>query len=91
MHAKKQKTTHVVTIPYASQENEAFPQYESSFDPPIMGQGPPSLSLQVPDAPVQDSGMEVEGATTMPPNSSAEGLAPQDVVVDMSGQSSRLC
>lgn len=70
------------------QENEAVPQYEGSFQPPVMGHGPPALSLQVPDAPVPS---EVEGATTMPLKSSADSLAQKDVVVDMSGQSLRLC
>lgn len=92
MHAlnKDSKSCHRSSYPYALQENEAVPQHESSFGPPVKGHGPPPLSLQVPDAPVQGEG-EGEGATTMPPKSSADGLALKDVVVDMSGQSLRLC
>ena len=67
----------------ALQDTEAIPEHKGSSGVSVEEQGSFSTSLQVPDASAQH-GLQAESA--MPPKSNANGLAPEDVSVDMPGQ-----
>ena len=74
--------------PCAVQENKAIPNHEGSFGFSEVEQGSSSTSLQVLDASAQRG---LQGESAMLHESDANGLALEDVAVDMPGQMSILC